>query len=232
MKVSDNLMKQEWGPLDFEALFGAPERIQDHHIIAFLEEYHANYAQRENWIKSHEKRFRKAILQIEKKVLEEAFQLLRTGKPIPESLETKMLDQYLSRLRQAPQIPDMPQSNASKHLSRAVEQAIIHNSPKDLHSLANAIKRMHGDGKRIKGRTSGVGATFKIEPHDPVLVAGLKLRAAQKLSSSKVDFQKAVQQATGLQMGDKKAQRTLRKLGVPPSKGGRPRKHHPKNGHG
>ncbi len=225
-------MKQGWGPLNSEALFGTPEESQDHHVVSLLEEYHANYAQREHNKKLHETYLKEASSEIAEKYKKRLQQLRKGGKPIPESLIMKLGDEIISLMGQKKWPAKSPPSSTSKILSQLVEYAITHNRPTILHALGNAVKRIHGDGKRIKSRVSGVGPTFKIEPHDPILLHGLELRAEQKLSSSKVDFQKAVQQATGLQMGDKKAQRTLRKLGVPPSKGGRPRKHHPKNGHG
>ena len=232
MKQSDSPMSQEWGPLDSEAYYDAPIGAPDHLVVRLLAEYHASYAQREHFKKLHYTYLNEAYAEIGDKYKKKMRQLLKAGKPIPESLNIEEGEAVILLMAQKKWPAVQPPSRTSKRLSHFVEYAITHNNPKSLHDLANAIKKIHGDGKRIKGRISGVGPTFEIEPHDPVLVAGLKLRAAQKLSSSKVDFQKAVQQATGLQMGDKKAQRTLRKLGVPPSKGGRPRKHHPKNGHG
>jgi hypothetical protein len=232
MKLSDSLMRQEWGPLASEALFGKSEDHQDHFVVLMLEEYHASYAHRElnnKLYRAHEKIVHQQIFKKYKKTLQ---QLPKDGKKIPDSFRLKLGNEFTSRMSKIKWPAELSPSSTSKHLMRLVEAAIIHNKPKILSNLANAIKRIHGDGNRIKSRISGVGPTFKIEPHDPILLHGLKLKADSKIGSTKSHFKESVKRETGLQVGDKKAQRTLRKLGVPPSKGGRPRKHHPKNGHG
>jgi hypothetical protein len=232
MKVSDGLMRQEWGPLDSEALYGPSKNDSAHYVVSLLEEYHAGYAQREHDEKLLKALYKKTVLEVSKKNKKQIEQLRKAGKPIPESTLRELGNQAVLLMNQEKSPAAPPPSFTSKNLMRIVEDAIIHNKPKILSDLAAAIKKIHGDGKRIKSRISGAGPTFKIEPNDPILLKGLELRAELKHGSKKSHFKQMVKQATGLQMGDKKAQRTLRKLGVPPSKGGRPRKHHPKNGHG
>lgn len=232
MKVSDSLMRQEWGPLDSEALFGTPEGDPASYVVSLLEEYHAGYAQREHDKKLFKAFHKKTFLEVAQKNKKQIEQLRKAGKPITESYLRELGNQVALLMNQVKSPSAPPPSVTSKNLMRIVEDAIIHNRPKILSDLAAAIKKIHGDGKRIKSRISGAGPTFQIEPYDPILLKGLELRAESKLGSTKSHFKEMVKQATGLQMGDKKAQRTLRKLGVPPSKGGRPRKPHPKNGHG
>lgn len=216
---------QEWGPLNSKAFFGTSEGAPDHYVVSLLEEYHASYAQREQNKKLYDALREEAYSEVGKKYRKRIMQLQKTGRPLPESLLAKMGQDVALLMFQKKRPTENLQSSTSKHLIYLVEDAIINNRPKFFLKLANSIKRIHGDGKRIKSRITGAGPTFKIEPHDPILLAGLEQRAEQKLSLSKTNFQKAVHQATGIRVGDKKAQRTLRELGVPPSKGGRPRKH-------
>jgi hypothetical protein len=231
MKVSDSPMRQEWGPLDSEALFGTSEHHPAYYVVSLLEEYHAGYAQRQHDEKLFKALYKKTVLEVSQKNKKQIEQLRKAGKPIPESNLRELGNQVVLLMNQEKSPAAPPPSFTSKNLMRIVEDAIIHNKPKILSDLAAAIKKIHGDGKRIKSRISGAGHTFKIEPNDPILLKGLELRAESKLGSTKSHFKEMVKQATGLQMGDKKAQRTLRKLGVTPSKGGRPRKRHTKNEH-
>jgi hypothetical protein len=224
-------MWQEWGPLESESLFGASEDHPAYYVVSLLEEYHAGYAQREHEAKLFEAFHKKTFLEVSQKNKKQIEQLRKAGKPIPESNLRELGNQVVSSMNQVKSPSAPPPSVTSKNLMRVIEDAIIHNKPKILSDLAAAIKKIHGDGKRIKSRISGAGPTFKIEPYDPILLKGLELRAESKLGSTKSHFTEMVKQATGLQVGDKKAQRTLRKLGVPPSKGGRPKKHHTKTGH-
>lgn len=231
MKVSDSLMRQEWGPLDSEALFGTSEHHPACYVVSLLEEYHAGYAQREHEEKLCKAFQKKTFLEVSQKNKKQIEQLRKAGKQIPESYLMELGNQVVHSMNQVKSPSAPPPSVTSKVLMRIVENAIIHNRPKILSDLAAAIKKIHGDGKRIKSLISGAGPTFKIEPYDPILLKGLELRAESKLGSTKSHFIEMVKQATGLQVGDKKAQRILRKLGVTPSKGGRPRKHHTKTGH-
>ena len=107
-------------------------------------------------------------------------------------------------------------------LNHDISQAIIRNEPKFIHDLANAVARIHGDAKRHRRRTRGHGPTFKIEAHDPALLHGLETIAGGTLSVSKALLKQSVFESTGVRIGDKKAQRLLRKLSIPADKGGRP----------
>ena len=126
MKESDSLMKQVWGPLNSEALFGTTEESQDHHVVSLLEEYHANYAQREQNKKLHETYLQEAYSEIAEKYKKRLQQLRKGGKPIPESLMLKLGNEIIALMGQKKFPAKSPPSSTSKILSKISDKNYSH----------------------------------------------------------------------------------------------------------
>jgi hypothetical protein len=243
MEIRDRIwmehLERELNPLLANALFGKTEiGALDDYVVTFLEEHHSAHAERERYHKRSLNVWHQisVILENERNRLKLSRERFHADGHFDKK-HTKILADF-SRKKMWPRWPCGSESNAlgngpstatSELLHQMLEIALTTNQPHILDNLAKAVRKIYGDRKRIKGRISGDGPTFKIEPYDPVVLLGLKLKAGGKPISTKLLFKDAIKQTTGLLIGDKKAQRTLRRLGVPPSKGGRPRKHRPKN---
>ena len=219
MNFSKSLPEKEWGDLNSDAFFGRHDGSErsDLYVVEILEEYHALF---ESNVKELARR-KKCMERIISEIASELKPLKL--KDYTDEIKLKIGNEVLARMKKKFKSRVKRQTLPSG-LSGALIEAIVNNKPGFIRNLAKAVTRIHGDGKKGRGRVQGHGSTFEVKPYDPAIVHALETVRGCTMPISKNVFMASVWESKGVRISKKKAQRVLRKVGASTDRGGRPRK--------